>query len=93
MTHAPSCSIGGLVIARHNEIFDELLYLYPHAFTSAYVCAETLMHQGHTRSKQYILQGSDKQKNTRGDVMTRGLWDRQVDAIIGVKIGEADADT
>ena len=30
---------------------------------------------------------------TRGDVLIRGLWDRQTDAIIDVKIGNADADT
>ena len=29
----------------------------------------------------------------RRDVMVRGLWYRQVDAIIDVKLGDADADT
>ena len=29
----------------------------------------------------------------RGDVMIRYLWDRQVDAIIDVKLRDADADT
>ena len=28
----------------------------------------------------------------RGDVMIRGLWDRQVDVIVDVKQGDADAD-
>ena len=51
------------------------------------------MHQGRTRSKQEIREGSDKDKETWGDVMVRGLWDRQVDAIIDVKIGDADADS
>ena len=27
------------------------------------------------------------------DVMIRGLWDRQADAIIDVKLGNADADS
>ena len=93
VTHALSCRIGGLIIARHNEICDELLYLYRRAFTSAYVRAEPLIHQGRTISELEILQGSDKNKETRGEVMTRGLWDRQVDATIDVKLGDADADT
>ena len=40
-----------------------------------------------------MRQGSYKDKETRGDVMIPGLWYRQVNAIIGVKLGDADADT
>ena len=72
---------------------DELIYLSQRAFTSAYVCAEPLIHQGHTRSEQEIRQGSDLHKDTQGGVMIWGLWDRQVDAIIDVNLGDADADT
>ena len=93
VTYELSCSIGSLVIARHNEICDELLYLSWRAFNSEYIRAEHLIHQGRTISELEILQGSDKNKDTRGEVMTRGLWDRQVDATIDVKLGDADADT
>ena len=44
--HALSCSTGVLVIARHNEIRDKLLYLSRRAFTSASVRSEPLIHQG-----------------------------------------------
>ena len=40
-----------------------------------------------------IRQGSYKHKDTRGDVMIQGLWDRQVDAILDVKLGYSDTDT
>ena len=93
VTHALSCIIGGLVIAGHNKICDELLYLSQCAFTSASVRAEPLIHQGHTISEIEIRQGSDKHKDMRGDVIIRGLWDHQVDVIIDVKLGDADADT
>ena len=93
MTHALSFSIGGLVIAYHNQIHDELLYLSQRAFTSAYVRAKPLIHQGHTRSEQAMRQGSDKDKETRGGVMIQVLWDHQVDAIIYVKLGDADVDS
>ena len=39
VTHALSCSIGGLVIVHHKIIRDKLLYLYQHAFTSVSVRA------------------------------------------------------
>ena len=69
VTHVPSCSIGNLVIACHNEIHDELLYLSRRAFTSASVRAKTLIHQGRTISEQEMRQGSDKDKERRGDVV------------------------
>ena len=93
VTHTLSCIIGGLVIACHKKIREELLYLYRRTFTSAYVRAEPLIHQGCTRSEQEIRQGSDKDKYTWGDLMIRGLWDRQVGAIIDIKLGDTDADT
>ena len=62
VTHTLSCSTGCLVIACHNEIRDELLYLSQRAFTSASVCAKPLIHLSRTRSKQDIHQGSDKYK-------------------------------
>ena len=92
VTHALSCSIYGLVIACHNRIRYELLYLSRRDFTLSYVRAKALIHQGRTRSKLEIRQGIDKHKDTRGDVIMRGLWNRQVDAIIDVKLGDADAD-
>ena len=93
MKHTLSRSIGSLVIARQNEICDELLYLSRRAFTSAPVFSKPIIHQGRTLSDLEMHQGSDKHKYTRGDVMIRGLWYRQFDAIIDVKLGDSDADT
>ena len=62
VTHAFSCSTGNLVISCNNKIHNKLLYLSQRAFTSAYVHAKPLIHQGHTRSEQEICQGSDKDK-------------------------------
>ena len=57
------------------------------AFTSASVRTKPL------GSEQDIRQGSNKDKEIRLDVMIRGLWYRQFDAIIDIKLGDADADT
>ena len=91
--HTLSCSIDGLVIARHNEICDKILYLSQHDFTSSSVRAEPLIHQGRTRSEQDIRQGSDNHRDTRGGVMIQSLSNHQVDSIIDVKLEDADADT
>ena len=91
--HTIRCSIGCLVIAHNKKIRDKLLHLSQRAFTSALVRAKPLIHQGHTRSKLEIRQGSDKNKDTRRGVMIQSSWDFQVDAIIDVELGDADADT
>ena len=93
VTHTLSCSTGGLFIARYNKIRDKILYLSQRAFTSASVCAEPLIHQGRTRSEQEICQGSNKDKETWWDVMVQCLWYPQVDSVIDVKLGDADADS
>ena len=93
LMHTLRCNIGFLVIAHHNKISDGLLYLSWNSFTSSYIRAEPLIHQDRTRSELEIRQGSDKNKDTRGDVMIRGLCNRQVDAIIVIKLGDSDADT
>ena len=40
-----------------------------------------------------IRQGSDKDKETRGDAMIWYLWDRQDETIIYVKINDANVDS
>ena len=92
MTHALNCSIGGLVIARHNKIRDKILYLPRRAFKSASVRAKPLIHQVCTSSELEIRQRSENNKDTRGGVMIQGLWGCQSDAIIDVRIGDADDD-
>ena len=87
--HSISCCKVGLVIARHNYFRDKIFYLSQRAFTSASV----KIHQGRTISEQEIRQGSDKYKETQGGMMVWGLCDRQVYAIIYVKLDYADSDS
>ena len=88
--HALICSKVGLVISCHKEVFDELFYLARQAFTPASVRSKLLIHQVRTISEREIRQGSDKNKNIRGYMMIRSLWDQQADAIIDIKLGDAD---
>ena len=93
VTYSLRYIIGVLGITRHNKILNKLLYLFLCAFISAYVRAGPLIHQGCTISEQEIRQGSDKGKYMCRCVMVQGLWDLQVDAIIDLKLGDADADS
>ena len=86
------CSKGVLVIECHNNVCVKSLYLTWRVFTSALVRAEPLIHQGCTRSEWEILQGSDKYKETCGDVIIQILWDKQAEATIDFKRGAADVD-
>ena len=49
VTHSLSCNKGGLVIARHNKVRGELLYISQRAFTPESVRTKPIIHQGHTR--------------------------------------------
>ena len=55
--HALSCSNGGLVIARHNGIHDEIIYLARQACSPNYVCSEDLIRQVRSRSDGKVRHG------------------------------------
>ena len=90
--HALRCVNGGLVIARHNDISDEVIHLSIQAFSPHFVCGEPLIHLGHRRYEEEVRHRGSFQK-TRGDVSIRGLWKFQTEAIIEVSFGDYDADT
>ena len=93
VTHSLSCITGSLFIGYHNEICDGILCISRWAFSPVSVRTEPLIHHGRTISEQVIRQGSYKDKETREDVIIRFLWDRQVESIIDVKLGNTDVDS
>ena len=50
---------GGLVIAPHNKMRDEILYLARRSINSAALHTKTLIHKGRNRSERGIRQGSE----------------------------------
>ena len=92
VSHALSCCKVGLVISCHNKVCDKLLYLARWAFASAAVCHKLLIRQVCNISESKIRQGSDKLETWCG-VIIWGLWDQQANSIIGVKLGNPDADS
>ena len=55
--HALSPPLGGLVIARHNEIRDKIIHLAKKAFSPHCVCIKPLIHLVRRRSEEEVCHG------------------------------------
>ena len=86
------CSNVGLFIAPHNEIRYEIIHLFRQAFCPTYVCGKPLIHVGRGISEEEVHHGGSVPE-TLGDVSIRGLWEIQMEAIIGIRFGDANAKT
>ena len=92
MHHALSCSNGGLFIARHNGIRDEIIHLARQAFSPNCVRSEDLIRQGRSRSDGKVRHGGSIPE-TQGGVSIWGLWESQTEAIVYVSFRDSCADT
>jgi hypothetical protein len=94
MQHALSCKKGGLVIFRHNEIRDELVYLAGKAFTPSAIRDEPLIHPCRVAKEVKTTPTSSASKpvseDDRGDILIRGFWDPGTDCIIDVRVTDMD---
>ena len=90
--HALSCPNGGLVIARHNEIHDEIIHLARQNFSPNCARGEHLIHLGRSISEEEVHHGGSVPE-TRVDVSIWGLWESQTEAIIDVRFRNADTDS
>jgi hypothetical protein len=97
--HALQCKKGGMVVARHNEIRDELGFLATLATTSSSVRDEPLIHTGlnaivrGTAAQQAgpNSTGRNEENAERGDLLIRGLWTKQTSCIVDVRVTDTDA--
>jgi hypothetical protein len=85
---------------RHNEIRDELGDIAAKAFIPSAIRNEPLIHSSCPAVKMPVLVPTHpsvtlnlrKNRNAdRGDLSIRGLWQRQTDCIIGVRVTDTDA--
>ena len=87
-----SCPNGGLIIARHNEICDEIIHLERQAFSPNFVRSEPLIHLLCSILEEDFSHGGRVPETYYG-VSIQGLWEIRMEAIIDVIFGDADADT
>ena len=93
LEHANSCKHGGLIIGRHDEIQRELSTIAAMALRESAVRAKPLINPGTYAS---IKSNSDSNNvevssEDRGDILVRGLWAKQQDGIIDVRVTHTDA--
>ena len=86
------CINGGLGIARHNEICDDIIHLSKQVFSPNCMSREPLIHLGCSRSEEEVCHGGSIPE-TRGDMSIRGLWEIHIEAIIDVSFGDAYMET
>ena len=65
---------GGLVIARHNEICDDIIYLVKQAFSPNYACIKPLIHLSRIRYEEEVRHIWIVPE-TQGGMSIRGLWE------------------
>ena len=71
--HALIFTNGGLVIAIHNDICDEIIHLAKQAFLPHCVLGKPLIHLGCIRSDRKVRHGGSVPE-TRGGVSIQGIW-------------------
>ena len=92
VNHALNCNNRGLLTAYHNEICDNIIHIARQAFYPNCIHGKPLIHLGHIRLEEEVYHRGIFPE-TQGDVSIRGLWEIQTELIIGVRFGDADADT
>ena len=90
--HALSYPNSGLIIARHNEIHDEIVHLAKQSLSPNCISGELLVHLVRSRyDEEVCLRG--RVPETWGEMSIWGLWDSQTEAIIDARLVDADVDT
>ncbi len=99
--HGLACSLGGLVLALHNELCDELPDLAACAFTASAVHNEPLIHPCLPFTPMTPLAPAPSASSApppppsddQGDLLIHGLWSCGTDCILDVHITDTDAKT
>jgi hypothetical protein len=98
--HALNCKKGGLVIARHNEVKDELGFLLATLATSPNAVSDKPfffpghLANGESNSKSNScphVQSSTNNEGDQGDLLLRGIWERQTHCVVDVCIANIDS--
>ena len=105
LQHALQCKLGGLILARRNEVRDALSLIASQAFLSSSVRDDpivttsrdevsTQMGRGSkniTGKQAPVVAGDFDGDGLVGDLMIRNLWQRHTDSIIDLRVTDTDA--
>ena len=88
--HALSCSKGGVVLLRHNEVSEEWQQMCAQAYTPRAVSDEPLIPNSQDPTRECAPQATPIQPESRGDIGCQGFWKRQTLAIFDVRVTNLD---
>eukprot|EP00957_Ditylum_brightwellii_P159564 12146622-Ditylum_brightwellii.AAC.1 len=103
LKHALDCKTGGLITARHDELRDKLCVVGTQTYSPAAIRDKPYIkngrncniwsHEATDNSPVRIIERKkgEEEGELRGDLSIRGLWNRQTDTIIDVRITNSDA--
>jgi hypothetical protein len=100
INHALKCKYGGLIILRHDEVTRELIELGTMALRPAAVRDKPLItpvpkqHPTQTNnpnSKNNPTVDDPSNDGDRGDILFRGLWKNQHEAMVDIRVTDTDA--
>ena len=80
------------MVARHNKVHDEILYLSRQSLPSHCIRGKPFVYQGISRSEEEVHQGRGVM-DTIGDVLICVLWESQTVSIIYVIFVDVNTDT
>eukprot|EP00978_Attheya_sp_CCMP212_P047372 scaffold421334_cov62-Attheya_sp.AAC.3 len=97
--HALNYKKGELVIARHNKVKDELGFLATLATSPNAVCDDPFIFPGRAANGEGNcesnscphVQSSTNNEGDQGDLLLRGIWERQTHCVVDVCIANVDS--
>ena len=90
--HALILPNGGLVVASHNEIRDNIIHLTKQYFSPTWIRGEPLIHVGRSIYEEEVHQVGIIPE-MRGNMSIWGLWEIQIEAIIYVMFVDSELET
>eukprot|EP00978_Attheya_sp_CCMP212_P037221 scaffold174009_cov63-Attheya_sp.AAC.1 len=96
--HALNCKKGGLVIARHNEVKDELEFLATLATLPNAVRNEPFIFPGRAANGEGNcesnscphVQSSTNNEGDRGNLLLHGIWEQQIHCVVDIRMANVD---
>ena len=90
--HALGCGNGGLVVARYNEICDNIINFYRQAFSPNCVYGKPLIYLVCSRSEEEVRHGGSVPEKW-GGMSIQFLWEIRAEVVINVRFGNSNAET
>ena len=90
LRHTLSRPNGGLIVAHHNDICDEIIHLTEKLSPLTVHTSNLLIHLGHSISEEELCHVG-RVPEAQGGVLIQVLWESQTEVIVDARFGYSDA--